>query len=317
MTDDTGHGDYVTATPAVDWFRAASSRIALRKAVKFCCATSAALLGMFLAMPVVHSQAPTAPLEFEGVSIKRNTSGAPGNNIRTLPDGTLVATNVAMSFVIRLAIPSRVSVPMLQILGLPDWAQAERYDITAKPPEGFTMLTAEQRAEMWHSVFVDRMKLQAHVEDRERNTYALVLARSDRKLGPQLKPSTLDCSVPPPEFATTPPVPRSEWANKCGAVSGLNFVLSGGVTMDELAGRLPVGARVYNRTGLDGRYAVRLDFRVDQTQFRLPADHPLQSSNDLPDIFMAMQEQLGLKLVPQKTKEPVFIVDRMERPSEN
>jgi uncharacterized protein (TIGR03435 family) len=282
-----------------------------------CRAISAVLLGMFFALALTRAQSPTAPLAFEAVSIKRNTSGAPGNNIRTLPDGTFIATNVATALVIRLAIPSTVSVPMLQILGLPDWAQTDRYDITAKPPEGFTTLTAEQRSEMWHSVFVDRLKLQAHVEDRERNTYALVLARSDRKLGPQLKPSTLDCSVPPPDFATAPPLPRSEWANRCGAVSGLNFVLSGGVTMDELAGRLPVGARVYNRTGLEGRYAVRLDFRVDQTQFRLPADHPLQSSNDLPDIFTAVQEQLGLKLVPQKTKEPAFIVDRIERPSEN
>jgi uncharacterized protein (TIGR03435 family) len=279
---------------------------------------SAALLGMFLALPVIHAQSPTAPLEFEAVSIKRNASGAPGNTIRTLPDGTFIATNVAFSFVVRLATPSPVSVPMLEILGLPDWAQTDRYDITAKPPEGFTTLTDEQRREMWHSVFVDRLKLQAHVEDRERNTYALVLADSDRKLGPQLKPSTLDCSVPPPDFATTPPLPRSEWANKCGAVSGLNFVLSGGVTMDELVGRLPIGARVYNRTGLDGRYAVRLDFRVNQTLFPLPAGHPLlESSKDLPDIFTAVQEQLGLKLVPQKTKEPVFVVDHLERPSEN
>ena len=282
-----------------------------------CRATSTALLGVFFAMAPTHAQSPTAPLAFEAVSIKRNTSGAPGNNIRTLPDGTFIATNVAISFVIRLAIPSAVSVPMLQILGLPGWAQTDRYDITAKPPEGLTTLTAEQRSEMWRSIFVDRLKLQAHVEDRERNTYALVFAHSDRKLGPELKPSTLDCSVPPPDFATTPPLPRSEWANRCGAVSGLNFVLSGGVTMDELVGRLPVGARVYNRTGLEGRYAVRLDFRVDQTQFRLPGDHPLQSSNDLPDIFTAVQEQLGLKLVPQKTKEPVFVVDRIKRPSEN
>jgi uncharacterized protein (TIGR03435 family) len=95
-------------------------------------------------------------------------------------------------------------------------------------------------------------------------------------------------------------------------------VRSGGVTMDELAAALVVGARVYNRTGLGGRYAVRLDFRVDQTRFRLPDDHPLlQPSKDFPDIFTAVQEQLGLKLVPQKTNEPVFVVDHLERPSEN
>jgi uncharacterized protein (TIGR03435 family) len=211
---------------------------------------------------------------------------------------------------------------MLEILGLPDWAQTDRYDITAKPPEGFTTPTAGQRTEMWHSVFVDRLKLQAHVEDRPHNTYALVFAHADRKLGPQLTPSTLDCSGPPPDFAATPPPPRSERENGCGVVSGVTSVRSGGTTMDELVtsafASFAVGARVYNRTGLDGRYAVRLDFHPDQTRFRLPDGHPLlESSRDLPDLFTAVQEQLGLKLVPQKTQEPVFVVDHLERPSEN
>jgi uncharacterized protein (TIGR03435 family) len=278
--------------------------------------TFAALVGISLALPAIHAQSPTAPLKFEVVSIKRNTSGAPGNNIRTLPDGTVIATNVAMALVIRLAIP----VQMLQVLGLPDWAQTDRYDITAKPPEGFAKPTAEQRTEMLHSVVVDRLKLQAHVEDRQRDTYALVLAHANRKLGPQLKPSTLDCSGAPPD-SPPPPPPSSEWANRCGVVSGMTYVRSGGTTMDELATSafaFAVGARVYNRTSLDGRYALQLDFRLDQTRFRLRDDDPrLQSSSDLPDIFTAVQEQLGLKLVPQKTQEPVFVVDHLERPSEN
>jgi len=254
---------------------------------------------------------------FDVVSIKRNTSGAPGNNIRTLPDGTFAATNVGIPLIVRLGIPTPASVPMLQIVGLPGWTQTERYDITAKPPDAVTKLTTEQRSEMWHSVLVDRLKLRSHVEDRQRNTYALVLARSDRKLGPQLKPSTLDCNVPAPDLSSTPPPQRSEAENRCGVVSGLSSVRSGGTTMEELVARLPVGARVYNRTGLEGYYAIRLDFQVDQTQFPLPKDHPLRSSSDLPDIFTAVQEQLGLKLVPQRTKEPVFVVDHIERPTEN
>jgi uncharacterized protein (TIGR03435 family) len=273
---------------------------------------------VFLASAAIHAQSPTAPLEFETLSIKRNTSGAPGNSIRTLPDGTFIATNVALALIIRLAIPVR----MLQVLGLPDWAQTDRYNITAKPPEGFTKPTAEQRTEMLHSVFVDRLKLQAHVEDRPRNTYALVLAHANRTLGPQLTPSTLDCTEPPPNFAETLPPPPSEWANRCSVVGGFTSVRSGGTTMDELATSafavIAVGTRVYNRTGLEGRYVVRLDFRPDQSRLRLPDGHALlESSKDLPDIFTAVQEQLGLKLVPQKTEEPVFVVDHIERPSEN
>jgi uncharacterized protein (TIGR03435 family) len=44
------------------------------------------------------------------------------------------------------------------------------------------------------------------------------------------------------------------------------------------------------------------------------ADPP---ADDLPEPITAMQEQLGLKFQPEKMKVPVFVVDAIERPSEN
>jgi hypothetical protein len=39
--------------------------------------------------------------------------------------------------------------------------------------------------------------------------------------------------------------------------------------------------------------------------------------DDAPEIFTALQEQLGLKLEPEKSAVPVFVIEQIERPSEN
>jgi uncharacterized protein (TIGR03435 family) len=87
---------------------------------------------------------------------------------------------------IRQFITLAAAVPVREVRGLPDWAEDERYDVTARPPAGSTR---EQRSDMWRTLFAERMKLVAHIEEHERDTFALVVARSDGRLGPQLKKS--------------------------------------------------------------------------------------------------------------------------------
>jgi uncharacterized protein (TIGR03435 family) len=86
---------------------------------------------------VLHGQS-SAKVEFEVVSIKRNTSGNPGNSARTLPDGTQVMTNSP----IRAFIMSASPVDAEEVIGLPDWALTERYDVAFKPPAGYTRTSA-------------------------------------------------------------------------------------------------------------------------------------------------------------------------------
>jgi uncharacterized protein (TIGR03435 family) len=142
-----------------------------------------------------HTQ--TEKLEFDVVSIKRNTSANPGGSARTLPDGTDVLVNQPIRSILLGASP----VQTREVEGMPDWVTTERYDITLKSPPGganrASQAGAAERRQMMRAMFADRMKLVAHVEQRERDVYSLVLARSDGKLGPELKPSTLDCSPPP------------------------------------------------------------------------------------------------------------------------
>ena len=260
----------------------------------------------------IHAQ--SAPVEFDAVSIKRNL-GAPGagGGMRTLPDGTFIMTNQSIRSVILTASP----VPTREVDGIPDWVNVERYDIIAKPPAGST---PEQRSQMWQALFAERMKLVAHVEERERNTFALVMARSDRRLGPQLKPSTLDCGPRPPGAAPPPPAqtPPSvdDAQTRCGMRMSATSIVSGGITMDQLVRSLGglAGGLVNNRTDLQGFYAFTLTFSRPRGFGAQPDGATV---DDAPEIFTALQEQLGLKLQPEKTTVPIFVVDRIDRPSED
>jgi uncharacterized protein (TIGR03435 family) len=136
------------------------------------------------------AQSPLAPsAEYEVISIKRNTDGPGTGGLAIRPDGTFIMTNGTIKAILLAGSP----VPTREVTGFPDWVNTEAYDITAKAPAGSTRA---QSGEMMRNMLIERMKLRGHVEERERNTYALVLARGDGRLGPQFKPSTLDCAAP-------------------------------------------------------------------------------------------------------------------------
>ena len=266
------------------------------------------VIGVLLSVASLSAFAQSPAIEFEVVSIKRKAGVEAGGGIRTLPDGTYIMTNQPISSIIMAASPT----PVREVVGLPGWAETDRYDVTAKPPAG---ATPEQRRGMMRRLFADRMKLVAHIEQRERDTFALVLARSDGRLGPNLKPSTLDCGPRPAGAAPAAPVPPqpSDARNRCGMSFGATSIISGGISMDLLVNSLGglAGGLVNNRTGLAGYYSVELNFSADglaTTDKR--GDEP-------PQFLTALQEQLGLKLEREKTMVPVLVVDSIERPSEN
>jgi uncharacterized protein (TIGR03435 family) len=254
------------------------------------------------------------PLAFEVVSIKRVAELRQGSISRTLPDGTFRMTNGELGPLINLASP--VPLSFRDVVGMPDWMMRERYDVTAKPPSGLTVeeLRAQTPA-MWRAMFADRMKLVAHVEQRERDVYLLQLARRDGKLGPGLKASPLDCtphpvvSEPPPQ--TFPSL--QERQNRCGLSMSPGLVVSGGVTMDRFVPSLRgfAGGDVENHTGLAGQYALTLRFSPAR---QLGAENG-PTVDDAPGFFTALQEQLGLKLVHSKNMMPVFVIDHVEKPT--
>ena len=272
-----------------------------------------------------------APRQFDVASIKRNTSGRPGQGPpRSAANGQFTYIGIPVAVLLSRAF-SGLTNP-ITIEGLPDWTHLDRWDVSVRFTPGATL--AAQTA-MWRTLFTERMKLQAHIDTRARAGYRLVLARPDGTLGPQLKSSTLDCPPidPAASLAAAPevravlsrlrgdpraPTPQEESVlmSQCGPVNIGARIYGGAVEMVTLARMLASLGRldgiVIDETGLTGRFAVSLWATGTNT-----APSAAAVRDDAPDIFKALQDQLGLKLERMTVDAKILVVDHIEPPTEN
>jgi len=297
------------------------------------------LLAALTSRAFTQAPAPPAGPTFDVVSIKLNTSGnRPTSPPVERPDGGLRMTGVPVSVLIARAYPPAVPIDMV---GLPDWARTELYDVIATST--LSSATHDDRIAMLRAMLADRLKLIAHVETREQPAYDLVLARRDRRLGPGITPLDVDCdaqmaaarataeaarnagtpppTTPPPDF-TAPPPPctlrtigamlRDGRGDRMGKLGDL---LEGEATLATLAKALRpwAGRMVVDKTGLSGSYRVRMNFDM-MAAVRGPATGA-PAPDAAPTIFTAVQEQLGLKLEPSRAWREVLVIDHLERPT--
>jgi uncharacterized protein (TIGR03435 family) len=274
---------------------------------------------------VVAQAPPTDGPRFEVVSIKRNASNALGSNGSSeRPDGGFTLLNIPMMTLIgRAQFPPIAPIDMI---GLPEWAQRERYDISATSALS-RPAAPEERAAMLRAMLAERVKLVTHVEKREQPVYDLVRARSDGRLGPGIKPSEMDCvakaaadrAAAAQAAGTAPPRPAIPDMNApppiCGPIRVTNG-MEGDTTMENLARLLRgvggAGRPVVDKTGLTGSYRIKLEF---DRSLGGPSISP--ASGSLPTVFSALQDQAGLKLESSSAEREVLVIDRLERPSEN
>ena len=269
----------------------------------------------------------SAGLVYEVVSIKRNVSNALGSNgSNEQPDGGFTLLNVPMMTLIARA--QYPTIAPIDMVGLPEWTQRERYDVLAKSPLS-RRATPEERAAMVRVALADRIKLVTHVEKRQLPAYDLVLARSDGRLGPGIKPSEVDCvakaasdraAAEAAAAAGTPPPPPPmlDFSAPPPPCSGIRVDrgLEGDATMESLMLllRQTAGRPIVDKTGLKGSYRIKVQYdRV------LASGGPnlTPTADGLPDVFSALPAQLGLKLESSKADRDVLVIDRVERPTEN
>ena len=202
------------------------------------------------------------------------------------------------------AIQLALGVSRDQVLGLPDWARGPYY-IAAKvdPAEvaQYNNLTLRQKWAMVLALFEDRFGLKFHHEMKDMRAYTLVIAKG----GPKLKKSS------PAELSkdgATPPMKVS------GINDGLHVEQNGASmsTFVDLVSRI-LHSPVIDKTGLTDHYDFTLDYLPEVAELAPTS----QGSDQAPDIFGALQQQLGLKLESGRGSVDVIVIDAIKQPSPN
>jgi len=278
-----------------------------------------ALLLPLMAYAVTGAQVPAPAPRFEVASVRRNVSERPGS-IRVPPAGQITFINVPLRVLIREAYQVDAYAesygldpgPYAHLIGRPTGGlqpDVPRFDVLAKPPDN---TEPRDRRAMMRALLEDRFKLRVHREMRQLPVYALTMAREGR-LGPNIAPSTFDCEafLAQRRFGGTAPEPVD--ANGEGWCLYFIDLSRPGVQNLRRAGPVRllrervqgwVDRPVVDVTGLSGNFEWVLTFSTGP-------DAP----RDVPDIFAALWEQLGLELEERQAPVEVLVVEHVELPT--
>lgn len=245
------------------------------------------------------------PLAWAAVSIHVSAPGNTDWNSHDQPDG-VTERSVDLRSLLSEAYSFNI-MPMRddEITGLPDWARTTRYDILARVDPGdveaFKKLSNLSMQEtitafankqttgemlMMQQLLADRFKLKMHWESKDRPVYLLSVAKGGVRMKPAADPAHGELSFS-----------QGHLAGKGVPASFIASLLS-----------QPTERSVIDKTGLTGAYDFDLHFQ--------PMDKAPEGSTD-PDLFTAVQEQLGLKLQAAHAPVPILVVDHIQPPDPN
>jgi uncharacterized protein (TIGR03435 family) len=270
----------------------------------------ALLVTALLALPAIAQQpASTTPQPelpvYDVVSIHPHSALDNSTSFNSRP-GNFAATNATLKQLISYAYGIREDL----IYGLPGWADSAHFDVTAKAsdfdPSAFKNLTREQRESLLLPMLTDRFHVRAHTEIKTLAVFNLVLTKDGPKF--QKSPS-------PPPIDPDHPAPNGQ-LGRGGIYINNNDLTANAVPLSMLAEILSeqLNHTVIDKTSLTGDYDLKLKWTPDEESHDAAdngaADHP-------PDLFTALQEQLGLKLDPAKGPVTTLVVDHAEQPTPN
>jgi uncharacterized protein (TIGR03435 family) len=225
---------------------------------------------------------------FGAASIKPARPGVRGYSIRPLP-GRMSAENVTL----KLLIGEAYNVHDFQISGGPNWIDSDRYDVEAKADgdPGRKQLRA-----MLQTLLADRFGLAVRHESREMPVLMLEAAKGGPKLQPAKHPEA------PVMFRV---FQRRQITAENAPLENLRETLT-----------WLLGRSVLDGTGLQGSFDYHLEWSPDEVQLQ-SQEAPLQIDGNAPSLGVALQQQMGLKLVSQKGSVNVIAVEKAERPMAN
>ena len=276
---------------------------------------------------------------FEVASIKPSAPGDPSNPLTMIPmampqpGGRFKAAN----FPLWALIGTAWELPDSRVVGGDKALMNVKYDITAKA-EGIAMIGQKELRPLLKSLLIERFHLKSHIEPREMAHYDLVLARSDGRLGPELKPSKSDCSnidelnakraeaVAKGDIASIMPkpgefLPCTISPNLANGPENLSLHGDGQEikTLVDLLSQF-TGKYVRDKTGLTGRYDfdMKLDMQtlmglVQKMGLNVPT--PNLPQTDGSSVMTVLNEQLGLKLESTRGPVDVLVIESVQAPT--
>ena len=246
---------------------------------------------------------PKAVPGIEVATIKPSNPDKPGNESRVNwislnRSGTITASNTTLLYLVKFA----YGVHPKQVIGAPAWIDADKFDVTAKPDQpGFS--TMEQMQSVLRKLLAERFGLVFHKEKRELSVYTITVAKGGAKIKKE------DPSTPGPSFGGAP---QNFVVRDATMAEFTNFFLA----------QQFINEPVVDQTGFgETRYSFILKFTPDPEILpsgAAPAALPRTPDADAPpDIFAAMEQQLGLHIQKTKAQVDVMVIDRVTKPSEN
>ena len=247
-------------------------------------------------------------LTFEVASLKpsgpksiRNFEGGPG----TRDPEQITCTKASVMDLLHRA----YEIEQFQVSG-PGWvfeSEVKAFDFHAKVPAG---TTKEQARIMMQNLLAERFHLALHHVSREFPAYELVVAKNGPKFGESaqdvshLKEGYPELPAGRPGAWTSYAVGHARVAAREQSISSLIISI-----------RTSAGQPIIDTTGLTGKYNYALHF--DPAPLSATAD-PGIVSDAAPNLLIALEQQLGLKLVSKKMPFDVLVIDHIDDvPTEN
>jgi uncharacterized protein (TIGR03435 family) len=246
--------------------------------------------------PVIPPMAANANPSFEVATIKPSKPDAPGKMFR-VQGRRFTTLNTTLSDIIAFA----YGIHPKQLVGAPAWVETDKWDVEAQP-DGEGAPSDKQWKIMWQKLLADRFKLAFHRDKKELSVYVLSVS----KAGQKLTKSAADSGGLP-----------GLWFQGLGKLNVRNATMA---DFSQLMQSAVLDRPVLDQTGIEGRWDFQLNWTPDDSQFasfgvKIPP--PTDAANAPPALYTAIQEQIGLKLDATKAPAEVFVVDKVEKPSDN
>ena len=245
-----------------------------------------------------HQPTPQPTPRFEVASVKPLPAGSNIAGYRPDP------TRFSGYFSVIDAVSFGYQIENNRIVDAPQWAKDQRYEINA---------TTGQRkpgdlAQMMRTLLAERFALKVHRELRPMPVLGLVMASSDKSLGPKLQRVERDCTRPGSNLS------------RCGHSFGVGRYRANGQDWKAFVGILEIGLTgrpIIDKTGLSGQFDITLEWNPDIPRVPEGVSNPptLAELEARPILFTAIREQLGLKVEPDTAPIDVLVIDSVQRPT--